>query len=75
MANSAPANVTITSSTGPGQAVTALAISNVVDVEYDFAKNTVRVMTSDGKLQYFDYSAVATVTQVISGGSTTITIS
>jgi hypothetical protein len=53
MANFSPAIVVITSTTGPGQAVTAVRFADVV----------------------YDYSATATITQVITAGVTTITIS
>lgn len=75
MANISPAKVTYTGSTGPGIAVTATVINNVIDIEYDFVKNTVKVTTSDGVINYYDYSATTTVTHTISGGLTTIVIS
>lgn len=75
MANVSPAIVVITSTTGPGQAVTAVRFADVVDVEYDFVKNTIKVTRSGaGGITYYDYSAAATITQVITAGVTTITI-
>lgn len=76
MANVPPATVVITSTTGPGQAVTAARFTDVTNIEYDFVKNTIKLTRqTPSNILYFDYSAVATVTQVITGGVTTITIS
>lgn len=76
MANSAPATVTITSTTGPGQAATATKFTDVTDIVYHFGKNTIGINRQGaGSTVYYDYSAMATVTHTISGGLTTITIS
>ena len=42
MANAAPATVTITGSTGPGQAVTTLKFTDVVDVEESVCESGTR---------------------------------
>jgi hypothetical protein len=76
MPNVSPAVVVITSTVGPGLTATALRFSDVVNVEYDFVKNTIKVTRSgSGGITYYDYSAMAIVTQVITAGVTTITIS
>lgn len=76
MANAAPATVTITGSTGPGQAVTAQKFTDVVDLEYDFVKNVVKVTRAgSGGIFYYDYSALATITQVITAGATVVVMS
>jgi hypothetical protein len=76
MANSAPATVTVTGSTGPGQAVTTLKFTDVLSVEYDFEHNVVRVKRAgSGGISYYDYSALATITQVITAGNTVIVMS
>lgn len=76
MANSAPATATFTSTTGPGQAVTALKFTDVLDIEVDFVKNTIKVTRAGSAgVVYFDYSAAATITWTVSGGVTTIVIS
>ena len=76
MANSAPATVTITGTTGPGQAVTALVITDVIDFEVDFRANTIKVTRSGSNgIQYYDYSALATLTWTITAGSTAIVAS
>lgn len=75
MANVPPAAVTITSTVGPGLSAVANSFTNVVNLEYDFAKNTVKVTHAGGRLiSYYDYSAIVTVTHTISGGATTVTI-
>lgn len=76
MANSAPAAVTITGSTGPGQAVTSLKFADVVDVEVDFNRNVLKITRAgSGGITYYDYSALATVTWTISNGVSTLAFS
>lgn len=76
MANSAPATVTITSTTGPGQSVTALKFTDVNDIEFDFLHNIIKVLrTGSGSTQIYDFSAMNTVTFTISAGVSTLTIS
>lgn len=76
MANTAPATLTITSTTGPGLSVTSLVLTDVVDFEVDFKANTIKV-TRLGALgiTYYDYSALATLTWTITSGSTAIVAS
>ena len=76
MANVAPATVTITGSTGPGQAVTSLKFTDVAGMEVDFARNWITfTRAGSGGKQYFDYSALATITWTISGGLSTLAFS
>lgn len=76
MANAAPATVTITSTTGPGQAVTALKFTDVNSLEFDYLHNVIKVnRAGSGGTQIFDYSAMATTSVSISGGVTSVTIS
>lgn len=76
MANVPPATVTITSTTGPGQSVTATKFTDVNQLILNFLNNTVGITrTGAGGTQYYDYSAMATMTVTISGGLTTISIS
>jgi hypothetical protein len=76
MANVGPATATITSTTGPGQSVTATVFNRVTNVEVDFMKNTLKVTHADGlTITYFDYSAITTMTWTISAGASTLTIS
>lgn len=76
MANSAPATVTVTGSTGPGQAVTSLKFTDVTDLEVDFLRNVLKITRAGaGGISYFDYSALSTVTWTISGGLSTLVYS
>ena len=76
MANSAPAKITVTSTTGPGQAVTSQVFTDVVDFEVDFVKNTMKVTRSgSGGSIYYDYSAMATLTWTITAGTAAIVVS
>lgn len=75
MANVGPATATVTSTTGPGQALTAQVFTRVTDFEVDFMKNTMKITWNDGlTITYADYSTMATMTWTISGGATSITI-
>lgn len=76
MANVSPATVAITSTTGPGLAAVATTFTNVVDFEVDFVKNTIKVTHGGGlNITYYDYSAMATFTWVITAGRSVLTIS
>lgn len=76
MANASPATITITSTTGPGKAVTALVLTDVVDFEVDFRANTIKVTRSGALgITYYDYSAMATLTWTITSGATAIVVS
>lgn len=76
MSNTSPASVTVTSTTGPGVALTSKVFTDVVKFECDFVKNTIALtrMAANGTL-YVDYSAMATLTWTISGGLTTVVVS
>ena len=76
MANSAPATVTITGTTGPGLSVTALVITDVVNFEVDFKANVIKVTRSGALgITYYDYSANLTLTWTITAGVTAIVAS
>lgn len=76
MANVAPATVTITGTTGPGQAVTAQKFTDVTNVEADFNRNVLKITRSgSNSTVYYDYSALATVTWTISAGLSTLVFS
>ncbi len=76
MANTSPATVTITETTGPGLSVTALKLTDVVDIDIDFSRNVVKITQSgSGGIQYYDYSALATLTWTISAGVSTLVLS
>jgi len=76
MANSAPAKITISGSTGPGQAVTSQVFTDVVDFEVDFLRNVLKITRAGaGGIIYYDYSALATLTWTITAGATVIVAS
>lgn len=76
MANSAPATVTLTSTTGPGQSVSSLKFTDVTKFEVDYGANTIRVTRQGaGGIMYYDYSAMNTLTWTISNGLSTIVVS
>lgn len=70
------ARAVMTGNTGPGATVTALALENVTDFEFDIVDNMIYV-TYGAPAQRFamSYQGVATVTVSISGGVTTFTVS
>ena len=74
--NQAPATVTVTATTGPGQTVTALKFTDVQDIEVDFFHNLIKVTRQGaGSTQIYAYDAINTVTWTIVAGVTTIVIS
>lgn len=79
MANVAPATVTITSSIGAGQAVTAAKFTDVQDIEVDFVKNTIKLTRGGGSaapiISYYDFSVIATITWTIGSGLSTLAFS
>lgn len=76
MANAAPAKTTVTSTTGPGQTVTAQVFTDVVKFEVDFNANTMRVIRQgSGSTTYYDYSAITTLTWTITAGAAAIVAS
>lgn len=76
MANAAPGTVTVTGSTGPGQAVTSQKFTDVTKIEADLGANVLKITRAGaGGIIYYDYSALGTVTWTISGGVTTAVFS
>lgn len=76
MVNVPPAKATITSTTGPGQAVTALVVTDVVKFEVDFVANTMKVTRQGANSsQTYDYSAMATLSWTITNGVAAIVVS
>jgi hypothetical protein len=73
MANTSPATVNITVLGINGQSVTQ-RFSGVTQIKYDFFENVINIVDTTGSF-YFGYNTIATVTHVITGGVTTITIS
>lgn len=75
MASPSTANVTVTSTTGPGVTVTALVINGVLQVVFDLVRNMIFITDSAGRIREFAYDAVATLTWTISGRTATVAIS
>ena len=76
MANAAPATVTTSLPTGPGQSLSSLKLTDVVDVEVDFVHNLLKITRAgSGGTLICAYDAAATVTWTISGGVSTIAFS
>lgn len=73
MANTTPAIVNITVADIKGNSV-AKVFSAVTEIRYNFFENTINIIDATGSF-YFGYSAITTITQVITNGITTITIS
>jgi len=68
--------VTINETTGPGQAVNALRQTDVTNIEVDFARNVIKLTRSGaGGIQYYDYSALATLTWIITAGNSVLVLS
>ena len=67
-------NITITADTGPELSVSALVLSDVRSLHYDFPSERLQITLGDGVVQHYDYSTIATITHTISAGVATITI-
>lgn len=65
---------TVTATYGPGLTATALVLSNVSAINFDFRAFTVQVFQDD-KFETYSLTGVTTVTFSISGTTYTITIS
>ena len=69
-------NLTITGITGPGESVTSKVISDVKSIEFNIAKNVIKVTYGDNyDIIYFEYANIATVTYTIASGVATIAVS
>lgn len=68
-------NITITADVGPKLSVSALVITNVRSLHYDFPSDRLQITLADGTVQHYDYSTIATITHTISSGVATVTIS
>jgi len=66
---------TVTAKAGPDLSATAIVLSDVLRMEYDFYGRVFRFFTEDEGIKEFDYSNIATITMTVSGLTTTITIS
>jgi hypothetical protein len=68
--------VTITAKDGPAVQSTAVLITNVTSILYDWFHNTVSIFTSGPLSPYvYELTGVATITTTVSGGNNNVTIS
>lgn len=65
---------TVTAKTGPAIQDTAIVLTNVTQIIYNFAAMVVQI-TSNGLIKDYDLTGVTTITTSISGSSFTVTIS
>ena len=76
MANAAPATVTTSLATGPGQALSSVKFTDVNRIEVDFLHNLLKIERSGaGSTLVCAYDAAATVTWTISNGVSTLAFS
>ena len=76
MANAAPATVTTSYPTGPGQVLNAVKFTDVNELQFDFLHNLVKIIRQgSGSTLVCAYDAAATITFSISGGVTTVVMS
>lgn len=72
-------SATITSKTGPAQAVTSLALTNVRSFTFGLAiggpQSVLKVTNTSGVVTDFDIAATATITATISSGVMALTVS
>lgn len=72
----ASGTVTVTAKTGPALAVTAAALTNCTDVDFNLAREVLSINTN-GQIREFDFAVVATVTFTLAAanGNATVTVS
>jgi len=76
MANAAPATVTTSLATGPGQSLSSLKLTDVNAIYVDFLRNLLKIERQGaGGTLICAYDAAATVTWTISNGVSTIAFS
>lgn len=56
------AAVTVTGKAGPAQAVTAVVLSGITNVQFDTDKNILSLTDSSGVVKQIDINAAATIT-------------
>ena len=76
MANAAPATVTTSLATGPGQALSSVKFTDVNSIEVDFLRNLLKITRSgSGSTLVCAYDAAATITWTVSAGVSTLAFS
>lgn len=71
----ASGNLTITAPQGPGGSVSALVLNGIKQISFKMDKEVIEVVESGGRITYFEYETIATVTYTISGEVATIAVS
>ena len=66
--------VTVTAPDGPGLSVTALAFTEVRQVNFDPIAASLSVMLANGQVRVFDLKATTTITATASSGTFTFTV-
>jgi hypothetical protein len=64
---------TVTGKAGPGLTATAITLTNITRMEYDFYGLVYRFFTLNDGIKEFDYADITTITMTVSGLTTTIT--
>jgi hypothetical protein len=70
-----PSQATITSKTGPGNTVTAFALTNLTRFDMQLGGKSILFTESEQGDQQWDIAATTTITCSISGGNATIVVS
>ena len=66
--------LTVTAKSGPAVQSTAIVLTNVTDIKYDFVRQVVYV-TTNGLIKEFDLGGVTTLTLTLSAGNYTLVLS
>lgn len=72
---SATASATITGKTGPGSTVTSLALADIRRIIFDIPRQVVRIEYGASGVFETDYAVTVTVTDTISGVTSTFVMS
>lgn len=72
---SASASCTVTGKTGPGNTVTAIALADVRRIIFDIPRQVVRIEYGASGVFESDYAVTVTVTDTISGTTSTFAMS
>lgn len=69
-----PNTATVTGVIGPGQTVTSLVLTGVLDINFDLAMQTIQIVCDQGR-PIFSLYGTTTVTYTIAAHIATVTIS
>lgn len=68
-------SATITGKTGPAETITALVLANVTRVDFQLDRKVVTIYYGNNQVFETDYAVTVTVTDTISGTTSTFTLS